>query len=115
MKYAKGTSLFIITLFTSVILSNVFLLKNYIISPAFFCIVIGLLVGNVVTFSKYTNQLINFILTNILKIGIALLGIGLSIHELFKYGLSSVLLIIIKILVVLSILLGHLGRVLILF
>lgn len=105
MKYAKGTSLFIITLFTSVILSNVFLLKNYIISPAFFCIVIGLLVGNIVTFSKYTNQLINFILTNILKIGIALLGIGLSIHELFKYGLSSVLLIIINILLVFFILL----------
>ncbi len=104
MKYAKGTSLFAITLFTSVILSNAFLLKNYIISPAFFCIVIGLLVGNVITISKYTNQLINFILTNILKVGIALLGIGLSIHELFKYGLSSVLLIIINILLVFAIL-----------
>ena len=105
MKYAKGTSLFVITLFTSVILSNAFLLKNYIISPAFFCIVIGLLVGNVITISKYTNQLINFILSNILKVGIALLGIGLSIHELFKYGLSSVLLIIINILLVFFILL----------
>ena len=104
MKYAKGTSLFVITLFASVILSNAFLLKNYIISPAFFCIVIGLLVGNVISVSKYTNQLINFVLTNILKVGIALLGIGLSIHELFKYGLSSVLLIIINILLVFAIL-----------
>ena len=96
MKYAKGISLFAITLFTSVILSNAFLLKNYIISPAFFCIVIGLLVGNVISVSKYTNQLINFVLTNILKVGIALLGIGLSIHELFRYGLSSLLLIVIN-------------------
>ena len=104
MKYAKGISLFIITLLISIVLSNVFLLNNYIISPAFFCIALGLLVGNFVSFSKYTNQLINFILTNVLKVGIALLGIGLSIHELFKYGLSSVLLIIINILLVFAIL-----------
>jgi len=65
---------------------------------------VGLLVGNLVTFSKHTNQLISFILTNVLKVGIALLGIGLSIHELFKYGLSSVLLIIINILLVFAIL-----------
>jgi len=65
---------------------------------------VGLLVGNLVTFSKHTNQLISFILTNVLKVGIALLGIGLSIHELFKYGLNSVLLIIINILLVFAIL-----------
>ena len=104
MKYAKGISLFIIILLISIVLSNVFLLYNYTISPAFFCIVIGLLVGNLVTFSKHTNQLISFILTNVLKVGIALLGIGLSIHELFKYGLGSVLLIIINILLVFAIL-----------
>ena len=104
MKYAKGISLFIITLLISIVLSNIFLLNNYIISPAFFCIALGLLVGNFVSFSKYTNQLINFILTNVLKVGIALLGIGLSIHELFKYGLSSVLLIIINIILVFAIL-----------
>jgi len=104
MKYAKGISLFIITLLISIVLSNIFLLYNYTISPAFFCIVIGLLVGNLVTFSKHTNQLISFILTNVLKVGIALLGIGLSIHELFKYGLGSVLLIIINILLVFAIL-----------
>jgi len=104
MKYAKGISLFIITLLISIVLSNFFLLNNYIISPAFFCIMVGLLVGNLVTFSKHTNQLISFILTNVLKVGIALLGIGLSIHELFKYGLSSVLLIIINILLVFAIL-----------
>jgi len=104
MKYAKGISLFIITLLISIVLSNFFLLNNYIISPAFFCIMVGLLVGNLVTFSKHTNQLISFILTNVLKVGIALLGIGLSIHELFKYGLGSVLLIIINILLVFAIL-----------
>ena len=104
MKYAKGISLFIITLLISIVLSNFFLFNNYIISPAFFCIMVGLLVGNLVTFSKHTNQLISFILTNVLKVGIALLGIGLSIHELFKYGLSSVLLIIINILLVFAIL-----------
>ena len=104
MKYAKGISLFIITLLISIVLSNFFLLNNYIISPAFFCIMVGLLVGNLVTFSKHTNQLISFILTNVLKVGIALLGIGLSIHELFKYGLNSVLLIIINILLVFAIL-----------
>ena len=94
----EESCLFIITLLISIVLSNIFLLYNYTISPAFFCIVIGLLVGNLVTFSKHTNQLISFILTNVLKVGIALLGIGLSIHELFKYGLGSVLLIIINIL-----------------
>jgi uncharacterized integral membrane protein (TIGR00698 family) len=105
MQYAKGISLFAITLLTAIILSKFLLLNNYIISPAFFCIALGLLVGNLVILSKYTDQLVDFILTNILRVGIAFLGIGLSIHELFKYGLSSVLLIIINIFLIFIILL----------
>jgi uncharacterized integral membrane protein (TIGR00698 family) len=105
MQYAKGISLFAITLLTAIILSKFLLLNNYIISPAFFCIALGLLVGNLVILSKYTDQLVDFILTNVLRAGIAFLGIGLSIHELFKYGLSSVLLIIINIFLIFIILL----------
>ena len=105
MQYAKGISLFVITLLTAIILSKFLLLNNYIISPAFFCIALGLLVGNLVILSKYTDRLVEFILTNVLRAGIAFLGIGLSIYELFKYGLSSVLLIIINIFLVFVILL----------
>ena len=104
MQYAKGISLFAITCPLAIILSKFLLLNNYIISPAFFCIALGLLVGNLVILSKYTDQLVDFILTNILRVGIAFLGIGLSIHELFKYGLSSVLLIIINIFLIFIIL-----------
>ena len=104
MQYGKGIFLLTVILLISITSSNFLFLNNYIISPAFFCIALGLLMGNLVTFSKHTNQLISFILTNVLKVGIALLGIGLSIHELFKYGLSSVLLIIINILLVFFIL-----------
>ena len=105
MQYTKSISLFAITLLTAIISSKFLLLNNYIISPAFFCIALGLLVSNLVILSKYTDRLVDFILTNVLKAGIAFLGIGLSIHELFKYGLSSVLLIIINIFLVFIILL----------
>ena len=105
MQYGKGIFLLTVILLISITSSNFLFLNNYIISPAFFCIALGLLMGNLVILSKYTDQLINFILSNILRIGIAFLGIGLSIHELFKYGLSSVLLIIVNILLVFVILL----------
>lgn len=105
MQYAKGISLFSITLLAAIILSKFLLLNNYIISPAFFCIALGLLVGNLVVLSKYTDRLVDFILTNVLRTGIAFLGIGLSIYELFKYGLSSVILIIINIFLIFIILL----------
>ena len=105
MQYGKGIFLLTVILLISITSSNFLFLNNYIISPAFFCIALGLLMGNLVILSKYTDRLVDFILTNVLRAGIAFLGIGLSIHELFKYGLSSVLLIIINIFLVFVILL----------
>ena len=105
MQYGKSIFLITVILLISITSSNFLFLNNYIISPAFFCIALGLLMGNLVILSKYTDQLIDFVLTNVLRTGIAFLGIGLSIHELFKYGSSSVLLIIINIILVFVILL----------
>lgn len=111
MRYGKSIFLVTVILLISITSSNFLFLNDYIISPAFFCIVLGLLMGNLVILSKYTDRLIDFILTNVLRTGIAFLGIGLSIHELFKYGSSSVLLIIINIILVFAILL-FLGKLL---
>ena len=82
----------------SILLSHFLSSINILISSAFLCIFFGLIVGN--TFSlKKIEPFANFCLKKLLRIGIALLGLSLSLNELFNYGLTAFFLIIINIII----------------
>ena len=83
----------------SSILINQFLSsKNILISSSFLCIFIGLIIGNIYS-SKKIEPFINFCLKKLLRIGIAFLGLSLSLVQLFNYGSIAIFLIIINIIV----------------
>ena len=83
----------------SSILINQFLSsKNILISSSFLCISIGLIIGNIYS-SEKIEPFINFCLKKLLRIGIAFLGLSLSLVQLFNYGSTAIFLIIINIIV----------------
>ena len=82
------------------ILSEIFFLNNILLSSAFISIILGLLAGNFIKKNKQIQWFANFSLKSILRIGIAFLGIGLSITQLIEYGTISFFLIIINIILV---------------
>ncbi len=82
----------------SILLSHFLSSKNILISSAFLCIFFGLIVGNIFSLKKI-EPFANFCLKKLLRIGIALLGLSLSLNELFNYGLTAFFLIIINIII----------------
>ena len=68
----------------SILLSHFLSSKNILISSAFLCIFLGLIVGNIFSLKKI-EPFANFCLKKLLRIGIALLGLSLSLNELFNY------------------------------
>ena len=83
----------------SIIINKFLSINNILISSAFICIVIGLLIGNSFKLNKEVQWFTNFSLKKILRIGIALLGFSLSLTELFNYGSISFLLVIFNIMI----------------
>ena len=84
----------------SMIVSKILLLQEIIISSAFISILIGLFVGNFFKIENKFQWFIELSLKKLLRIGIAFLGIGLSINELINYGYQSIFLISINIIIV---------------
>ena len=82
----------------SILLSHFLSSINILISSAFLCIFFGLIVGNIFSLKKI-ETFANFCLKKLLRIGIALLGLSLSLNELFNYGLTAFFLIIINIVI----------------
>ena len=82
--------------FFSIFISQFLSSKNILISSAFICIFLGLVLGNIFSFKKI-EPFTNFCLKKLLRIGIAFLGLSLSLTELFNYGFTAILLIIINI------------------
>lgn len=87
------SSLVIFSIFLNIYLSN----NNILVSTAFICILLGLFVGNLFPSNKKVESFINFSLKKLLRIGIAILGLSLSLTELYNYGSISLFLIIINI------------------
>ena len=88
------SSLVILSILISQFLSSIHIL----ISSSFICVFLGLIIGNIFSF-KTIEPFANFCLKKILRIGIAFLGLSLSVDELFNYGLTAFLLIIINIII----------------
>ena len=88
------SSLVLLSVFISQFLSS----KNILISSAFMCIFLGLVLGNIYSFKKI-EPFANFCLKKLLRIGIALLGLSLSLSELFNYGFTAIFLVIINIII----------------
>ena len=88
----------------SIIINKVLSINNILISSAFICIIIGLLIGNSFKLNKEIEWFTNFSLKKILRVGIALLGFSLSLTELFNYGSISFLLVIFNIMIAFTIL-----------
>ena len=80
----------------SILISQFLSSQNILISSAFICIFLGLISGNIYSFKKI-EPFINFCLKKLLRIGIAFLGLSLSFTQLFNYGFTAILLIIINI------------------
>ena len=78
--------------------------EKFIISQALICILIAVFYTNLFNLPKNNQVVFNFILNKVLRIGIALIGIGLSFNQLFQYGLSSIILILFNIILVFIIL-----------
>ena len=82
----------------SILISQFLSSQNILISSAFICIFLGLVSGNIFSFQKL-EPFINFCLKKLLRIGIAFLGLSLSLSELFNYGFVAIFLIIINIII----------------
>ena len=89
------TLVVVLSLFISKILSNF----NLLISSAFLCIFIGLILGNLFSFKDKIEPFIEFSLKKLLRIGIALLGLSLSFNELLNYGSMAILLVVMNIII----------------
>ena len=88
----------------SKLLSEMFLLNNIFVSSAFISILLGLMVGNFFQLNKQIQWFAELSLKKILRVGIAFLGIGLSVAELIEYGSISIFLVIMNIVLVFIIL-----------
>ncbi len=85
-------------------LSELLLINNILLSSAFISILLGLIAGNFIKLNKQIQWFAEFSLKKLLRIGIALLGIGLSITQLIEYGSISIFLVFINIIFVFIIL-----------
>ena len=63
----------------SVLLNKYLSNNNILISAAFICILLGLIVGNLFPSNTKIETFINFSLKKLLRTGIALLGLSLSL------------------------------------
>ena len=72
----------------SVLISQFLFSINIIISSAFICIFVGLIAGNIYSFKKI-EPFTNFCLKKLLRIGIAFLGLSLSLSQLINYGVTD--------------------------
>ena len=88
----------------SIILNNFISNDNFIISPAFLCILIAIIYTNLFSLPKNNQLVLNFVINKILRIGIALIGIGLSFNQILQYSLNSIILILFNIILVFVIL-----------
>ena len=88
----------------SLLLNNFLSNDNFVISPAFICILIAILYTNLFSLPKNNQVVLNFVINKILRVGIALIGIGLSFDQLLQYGLNSLMLILFNIILVFIIL-----------
>ena len=102
MIYSLGLILGIFCI--SLLLNNFLSNDNFIISPAFICILIAILYTNLFSLPKNNQVVLNFVINKILRVGIALIGIGLSFDQLLQYGLNSLMLILFNIILVFIIL-----------
>ena len=95
------SGIFLVTglVFLSAFLNKFLSSNNLLISSAFLCIFLGLIVGNVFTLNKIAEPFIGFCLKKLLRIGIALLGLSLSLKELLSYGSTALFLVIINIII----------------
>ncbi len=93
-------------IFCTIILIFSYLIETYLksqdilISIAFISLVIGMLFNKVYLKHKKLHKFTEFSLKNLLRIGIAFLGISLSITQLLSFGYMSLFLIIINIIIV---------------
>ena len=71
------SGLVVFSIFISQFLSS----KDILISSAFLCIFFGLIVGNIFSLKKI-EPFANFCLKKLLRIGIALLGLSLSLNDM---------------------------------
>ena len=93
--------IFIVSLvvFMSTYISKALSANNLLISSAFLCVFIGLLLGNIFSFQEKIAPFIDFSLKKLLRVGIAFLGLSLSLSELLSYGSTAILLVIINIVI----------------
>ena len=93
--------IFIVSLvvFMSTYISKALSANNLLISSAFLCVFIGLLLGNIFSFQEKIASFIDFSLKKLLRVGIAFLGLSLSLSELLSYGSTAILLVIINIVI----------------
>jgi len=95
----KGVVICIITSILAILLSDfvgitVFGFEDSPISPIIFSIILGMLLSNSLSqFNKFSDGY-NFCIKYILKAGIILLGIRLSLFDFYRYGIKSLLVII---------------------
>lgn len=88
----------------SILLNNFLSNDSFIISPVFICILIAILYTNLFNLPKNNQVVLNFVINKILRVGIALIGIGLGFDQLLQYGLNSLMLILFNIILVFIIL-----------
>ena len=94
-----GVTICIITSLSAILLSDfigitIFGFEKSPISPIIFSIIIGFLLRNSISqFNKFRDGY-NFCIKYILKVGIILLGIRLSLFDFFTYGFKSLLVIV---------------------
>ena len=87
------SALVVLSILSSKLLSS----GNLLISSAFLCIFLGLIIGNIFSINKKIEQFISFCLKKLLRIGIAVLGLSLSLTQLFNYGSTAIFLVLINI------------------
>ena len=71
-----------------------------VVPVSFICLIIGIIIGNLISLPFNWVRGINYIKQNILQIAIIFLGLKISLAQVFKVGLSSLVIIISVFLVV---------------
>ena len=92
-----GISIISVLVILSISSSKLLSSGNLLISSAFLCIFLGLIIGNILSVNKKIEPFISFCLKKLLRIGIAVLGLSLSLTQLFNYGSTAIFLVLINI------------------
>jgi uncharacterized integral membrane protein (TIGR00698 family) len=77
---------------------EVFRFERTPVSPVMMAILLGLLIGNLVRLPSWLNPGLNFSVTKVLRLGIILLGIRLSLFAVFSLGLLGIPIVVLCIL-----------------